>query len=144
MSRPGHAAVLPRSKSTAVIVHPEYHHTLPVEPVKLSFWECCDDHVLLNIASRLEDAKALTNLQLVNRRCRHIVDDDELWRRLCTKKFNCPPQFAESGFSWRELYKFNHEAFKYLLAQTAAEALMKLGIRATTNNYVLNMHGLAS
>eukprot|EP00878_Enallax_costatus_P014036 GHUV01014678.1.p1 GENE.GHUV01014678.1~~GHUV01014678.1.p1 ORF type:complete len:144 (-),score=28.66 GHUV01014678.1:27-458(-) len=103
MSRPGHAAVLPRSKSTAVIVHPEYHHTLPVEvnppgsqrvqacgdraaqsinpsllllqPVKLSFWECCDDHVLLNIASRLEDAKALTNLQLVNRRCRCAVID---------------------------------------------------------------------
>lgn len=29
------------------------------------------------------------------------------------------------------LARFNHEAFKYLLAQTTAEALMKLGIRAT-------------
>jgi hypothetical protein len=37
------------------------------------------------------------------------------------------------------LPRFNHEAFKFLLAQTAAEALMKLGIRASGGSYVLNM-----
>jgi len=37
------------------------------------------------------------------------------------------------------LPRFNHEAFKYLLAQTAAEALMKLGIRASGSSYVLDM-----
>jgi hypothetical protein len=54
----------------AVIVHPKYQHTLPIEPAKLSFWEQCCDEVLHRIAEFLVDAKALVSLQLVNRRCR--------------------------------------------------------------------------
>jgi hypothetical protein len=38
--------------------------------------------------------------------------------------------------------RFNAEAFQYMLAQTAAEALMKLGIRATAQNFVLNVQGI--
>jgi len=63
---PSYAAAL----AMAAIVHPEYQHTLPVEPAKLSFWEQCCDEVLHRIAESLGDAKALVRLQLVNRRCR--------------------------------------------------------------------------
>jgi hypothetical protein len=40
--------------------------------------------------------------------------------------------------------RFNAEAFKYILAQTAAEALMKLGIRATAQNFVFNVQGISA
>jgi hypothetical protein len=39
------AGQLHRSPSMALIVHPEYHHMLPIEPVKFSFWDACDDAV---------------------------------------------------------------------------------------------------
>uniref|UniRef100_A0A383W9V4 F-box domain-containing protein n=1 Tax=Tetradesmus obliquus TaxID=3088 RepID=A0A383W9V4_TETOB len=133
-----------RSPSLALIVHPEYHHTLPMEPVKFSFWDACDDAVLREIASYLGDAQSLLSLQLVNRRCRRVADDDGLWRELCVAKFNCHPDVCTGAATWRELYKFNAEAFKYILAQTAAEALMKLGIRATAQNFVLNVQGISA
>jgi hypothetical protein len=45
---------------------------------------------------------------------------------------------------WCVVCRFNAEAFKYILAQTAAEALMKLGIRATAQNFVLNAQGISA
>jgi hypothetical protein len=37
-------------------------------------------------------------------------------------------------------HRFNHEAFKWLLAQTAAEALMKFGYRASNgSSFVLRV-----
>ncbi|KAF6255844.1 hypothetical protein COO60DRAFT_1641176 [Scenedesmus sp. NREL 46B-D3] len=63
---------------------------------------------------------------------------------LAVSQFNCHPDVCKGAATWRELYKFNAEAFKYMLAQTAAEALMKLGIRATAQNLVLNVQGISA
>ncbi len=125
-------------RSTALIVHPAHLHTLPVEPVRLSFWEAVDDAVLTEIASRLDDARALGRLCAVSRRCCSIAQREELWRELCMSRFNCPPSAAVQ--SWRQLYKFNHEALQFLFAQSAAEALMKqLGVRRNAARMVISM-----
>eukprot|EP00879_Flechtneria_rotunda_P006225 GHRR01006544.1.p1 GENE.GHRR01006544.1~~GHRR01006544.1.p1 ORF type:complete len:160 (+),score=31.50 GHRR01006544.1:234-713(+) len=129
----------------AVIVHPKYQHTLPMEPIQLSFWEQCCDEVLANIASKLEEHQSLVNLQLTNHRCRRVADRDDLWRKLSVLKFNTPPYLRpEAPKSWKDVYRFNHEAFKYLLAQSAAEALMQLGIRASSQPYIVHMQRLAA
>lgn len=61
---------IPRRKPLAVIVHPEFKHTLPAEPTRLSFWEALPDSVLHHVAEKL-DAQALALMELVNQRCRY-------------------------------------------------------------------------
>lgn len=58
----------------ALIVHPEWHHTLPLDPVTFSFWDECCDAVLSKIAAGTlspgNDHQTLASLMLVNQRCR--------------------------------------------------------------------------
>jgi len=64
-----------RTPSKALIVHPEWHHTLPLDPITFSFWDECCDAVLTQIAAGTLvgpgfDHQTLACLMLVNRRCR--------------------------------------------------------------------------
>jgi hypothetical protein len=67
-------ANIARTPSKALIVHPDWHHTLPLEPLTVSFWDECCDAVLTRIAagtlSAGNDHQTLASLMLVNQRCR--------------------------------------------------------------------------
>lgn len=59
-------------------MHPEWQHTLPLDPVTVSFWDECCDAVLTQIAAGTlqwggNDAHVtLATLMLVNQRCRWV------------------------------------------------------------------------
>lgn len=62
-----------RPACKALIVHPEWQHTLPIHPITISFWDECCDAVLTQIAAGTlagNDHQTLASLMLVNQRCR--------------------------------------------------------------------------
>ena len=67
------ASTMGRTPSKALIVHPEWHHTLPLEPIRVSFWDECCDAVLTQIAAGTNDYQTLASLMLVNQRCRWVA-----------------------------------------------------------------------
>jgi hypothetical protein len=57
----------------ALIVHPQWHHTLQHDPLALSFWEQCCDAVLTKIAADCAtEPRTLAALMAVNTRCRCV------------------------------------------------------------------------
>jgi len=63
--------------------------------------------LLLLIASRLDSAKDLCNLEAVNKFCRSVGSDNAIWKQLCCDKFGAP--HSADPPSWKELYRFNHQ-----------------------------------
>lgn len=96
------------ARSKALIVHPDWRHTLPLEPLTVSFWDECCDAVLTQIAAGVlagNDHRTLASLMLVNQRCLRVASADILWRALCIQRFNTPPHLSDPDMSWREVYR---------------------------------------
>lgn len=98
------------TRSKALIVHPDWQHTLPLQPLTVSFWDECCDAVLTQIAAGVlangNDHRTLASLMLVNQRCLRVASADILWRALCIQRFNTPPHLSDSELmSWREVYR---------------------------------------
>lgn len=48
---PASPVTMGRRPSNALIVHPEWYHTLPLDPITVSFWDECCDAVLTQVSA---------------------------------------------------------------------------------------------
>jgi hypothetical protein len=94
------------------------------QPEPRPFFEACPDEVLHQIAARINDGAALSQLRLVNKRWKRVADSDDLWRDQCVAKWGaCPHAAPEPPVTWAAVYKFNAAMFYRLLLQGASDAV---------------------
>ena len=100
----------------ALIVHPLFVHSLDEPPVTASppEWLNLPRECLLNIASFLS-AEDLCQLSQCSKELENLANDQGIWENLVKRQFSIP-QKPDPPFSWKELYKFNHEVFKLIFA----------------------------